>query len=125
MLPDATTVGPRPLTVADRERSRRFYQDVIGLREQPGDGDALVLGAEGGVPLLVLTEEPGAQPMGRAAGLFHFAILLPERADLARWLVHGAKVTHRSRECPSTSYRRRSTCATPTATGWSLPRPPA
>ncbi len=90
-LPDATTVGPVHLTISDREASRRFYEDVIGLREQASDDGTLVLGAEGGVPLLVLTEEPGAQPMGRAAGLFHFAILLPERTDLARWLVHGAQ----------------------------------
>src|SRR6478672_9008360 len=93
MLPAATHVGPVTLTVADLDRSRRFYEDVIGLRSRPGsDGDgALVLGAEGGVPLLELVEEPGAVPMGRATGLFHLAILLPSREDLAAWLVHGAE----------------------------------
>jgi catechol 2,3-dioxygenase len=36
-------------------------------------------------------EEPGASPAGRYAGLFHFAVRVPERADLARWLAHAAR----------------------------------
>src|SRR5213079_3325200 len=45
----------------------------------------------GGEDLLVLTEEPGARPADGYAGLFHFALLVPERADLARWLAHAAR----------------------------------
>jgi catechol 2,3-dioxygenase len=40
--------------------------------------------------LLVLYEEPGARPVQGHTGLFHFALLLPERAALARWLDHAA-----------------------------------
>ena len=39
----------------------------------------------------MLYEEPGAQPVQGHTGLFHFAILLPDRHALARWLVHAAR----------------------------------
>jgi catechol 2,3-dioxygenase len=45
----------------------------------------------GGEDLLVLTEEPGAKPADGYSGLFHFALLVPERIDLARWLAHAAR----------------------------------
>ena len=41
--------------------------------------------------LLVLVEEPGARPAHGYTGLFHFALLLPERVDLARWLAHAGR----------------------------------
>jgi catechol 2,3-dioxygenase len=41
--------------------------------------------------LLVLVEEPGARPARGCTGLYHFALLLPERRDLARWLAHVAR----------------------------------
>src|SRR5207248_3552657 len=45
-----------------------------------------------GNPLLVLHEQPGAPLFPRnATGLYHFAILLPTRADLGRWLLHLAQ----------------------------------
>ena len=39
----------------------------------------------------MLVEEPGAKPAGGYSGLYHFALLVPERADLARWLAHAAR----------------------------------
>ena len=39
----------------------------------------------------MLVEEPGARPSHGHTGLFHFALLLPERADLARWLAHARR----------------------------------
>src|SRR5690606_19849601 len=48
------------------------------------------LGVEGR-QLLELVEEPGARPARGYTGLYHFALLLPERADLARWLAHVAR----------------------------------
>jgi catechol 2,3-dioxygenase len=56
---------------------------------EQGGGEAR-LGA-GETELLRLTELPGAQPSTRETGLYHFAVLLPERADLARWLAHAAR----------------------------------
>src|SRR5581483_8060486 len=41
--------------------------------------------------LLVLVEEPGAAPAVGHTGLYHFALLVPERADLARWLAHAIR----------------------------------
>jgi catechol 2,3-dioxygenase len=86
----ATTVGPVHLAVADLERSLAFYRHVLGLDVLERDGPRGVLGA-GGTTLLVLVEEPGARPAPRSTGLFHFALLVPARADLARWLAHAVR----------------------------------
>jgi catechol 2,3-dioxygenase len=89
-LPAATTVGTVHLTVADLERSLEYYRRAIGLEVLDRAGAGAALGA-GGRELLALTEEPGARPAGRHAGLYHFALLVPDRADLARWLAHAAR----------------------------------
>jgi catechol 2,3-dioxygenase len=85
-----TEMGAVHLTVADLGRSLEYYRAAIGLDVlEEGDGRAS-LGA-GGRELLVLREEFGARPAVGYTGLFHFALLLPERADLARWLAHAAR----------------------------------
>src|SRR3954447_11583314 len=78
----ATTVGAVHLTVADLDRSIAYYESAIGLSVLSRDGAVASLGAPGGEPLLVLYEEPGAEPVRGHTGLFHFALLLPERAAL-------------------------------------------
>jgi catechol 2,3-dioxygenase len=83
----ATTVGAVHLGVADLDRSVGFYERAIGLRTLERDGGRASLGA-GSEPLLVLSEEPGAPPADGYAGLYHFALLVPSRPDLARWLAH-------------------------------------
>src|SRR6476620_886881 len=89
-LPPQTHVGAVDLTVADLERSLDYYRGAIGLTLlDESDGDA-TLGA-GGVPLLRLAELPGARPADGHSGLFHFALLVPTRLDLARWLAHAAR----------------------------------
>jgi len=85
-----TTVGPVHLTVADLDRSIDYYRDRIGLRVIRRDGSEAALGTRGD-ELLVLYQEPGAQSVQGHTGLFHFAILLPGRLDLARWLAHAAE----------------------------------
>jgi catechol 2,3-dioxygenase len=90
MLPGDLTLGPVALTVADLERSLDYYGAAVGLRVlDQGDGRA-ALGTDG-TPLLELTEIPGAPPADGYSGLFHFALLVPERVDLARWLAHAAR----------------------------------
>ena len=85
-----TTVGPVHLTVADLDRSLRYYEEAIGLDTlERGPGRASLGSA--GRELLVLVEEPGAQPAPGNTGLFHFALLVPERPALARWLAHAAR----------------------------------
>lgn len=65
-----------------------FYQEVVGLTEISREEGAITLGA-GDRPLLVIEEDRSAKPDdAAAAGLFHTAFLLPERADLARWTQH-------------------------------------
>ena len=90
-LPKATRLGPVRLQVADLTRSVSFYQDVLGLRLITGDGPPAVLGAEGeDSPLVELHERRGARPVPRmgALGLYHFAILLPDRSSLGRFVRH-------------------------------------
>jgi catechol 2,3-dioxygenase len=85
-----TTMGPVELTVADQDRSRLYYEQVIGLRVLDRAASTMSLGVDG-TELLVLVEEPGARPALGHTGLFHFALLLPDRPSLARWLAHAAR----------------------------------
>lgn len=84
----ATQVGLISLTVADLERSLAYYTEALGFALLRREGRTAILGA-GDAPLLALTELPGARrwPV-YATGLYHFAILVPTRLDLARSLVH-------------------------------------
>ncbi len=83
-----TAIGYVHLTVSDLGRSLAFYQYLLGFRLHRRDGNTAHLGA-GSSDLLLLTEQPGAHPRPpRTTGLYHFAILVPSRADLARALSH-------------------------------------
>jgi catechol 2,3-dioxygenase len=84
-------IGRVSLSVADLDRSIRFYEDAIGLTLLRRDEEMVYMGA-GDETLLVLTGQPGARPFNRATGLYHFAILLPSRAELGRTLRHLIKV---------------------------------
>ena len=88
-IPAATTLGAVHLTVADLDRSLAYYRETFGLRVLSQDDGRAALG--GDTELLVLVEEPGARPAPGHTGLYHFALLVPERADLARWLAHAAR----------------------------------
>lgn len=96
-------IGAVTLRVSDLAESRRFYREAIGLRELEGpsgesqnggsssgsapNGEA-IFGAPGDDrPLLRLIGAPAApaRPAG-TTGLFHLAILVPSRVDLARSL---------------------------------------
>jgi catechol 2,3-dioxygenase len=85
-LPADIAFGPICLAVADLSRSVAFYQDVLGLRLHGRDGRQAVLGAA--APLVRLVAQPGARPVQRAAGLYHVALRVPQRADLADVLAH-------------------------------------
>ena len=84
-----TTLGEVHLSVADVERSVDYYSTAIGLDVIERAAGRATLGA-GSTPLLVLVEEPDARPADGYTGLYHFALLVPERTDLARWLAHAA-----------------------------------
>jgi catechol 2,3-dioxygenase len=78
-------LGATHLTVTDLDRSVAFYQDAIGLRVHRRDDGVAALGT-GADDVLVLTEQPGARPPGRHAGLYHVALLYPSREELAQAL---------------------------------------
>jgi catechol 2,3-dioxygenase len=86
----ATRMGAVELTVSDLARSLEYWRESIGLEQTGEDGGQVSLGT-GGEALVTLVEEPGAQPARHHTGLFHVALLLPERADLARWIAHAIR----------------------------------
>ena len=93
-LPDATRLGPVRLQVSDLERSLAYYEQVLGLRPVGQTDDGALLAAHGDdAPLVELREQRGARPAGRRGqlGLYHFAILLPDRASLGRFVRHVAE----------------------------------
>lgn len=82
-LPAALALGPVRLKARDATRLATFYRDVIGLAPLGESDGALRLGA-GAAPLVELVDRPDAPPPPRGApGLFHLALLLPDRAALA------------------------------------------
>src|SRR5437762_5321446 len=82
-------MGAVEVSVADLDRSLEYWQNTIGLRMLGRDDGRASLGAD--TELLRLVEEPGARPSERHTGLYHVALLLPDRASLARWLAHAAR----------------------------------
>jgi catechol 2,3-dioxygenase len=80
-------IGPVTLNVANLANSLGFYRDALGLKIHRNDGTSASLGA-GGEDLLILEEHPGAARPRHSTGLFHFAILLPSRLELAKKLGH-------------------------------------
>jgi catechol 2,3-dioxygenase len=84
------TVGAVHLTVSDLERSLSYYRSAIGLEVLEQGGERARLGA-GERELLMLVAEAGARPAYGYTGLYHFALLLPRRRDLAGWIAHAAR----------------------------------
>ncbi|MEZ4521785.1 MAG: VOC family protein [Thermomicrobiales bacterium] len=90
ILPAATAPGRVGIRVADLDRSLGFYRDLMGFELiDRGRGQARLGAAASHQPIIVLREVPGlARAPQSAAGLYHFAILLPSRPDLARFARH-------------------------------------
>ena len=78
-----TGMGAVHLAVTDGDRALRFYRDYVGLMPLESEDDEIRLGAAGR-ELLVLY--PGAeQPVvPKTSGLYHLAIVVPDRRELAR-----------------------------------------
>lgn len=91
-LPFALTTpvhcGEVAIRVRDLDNMVAYYREVLGLSEFSRTEDGATLGA-GKTPLLHLVHRPDARiEPSNSAGLFHVAYLMPNRAELARWLVH-------------------------------------
>ena len=84
----AMRCGSVRLAVRELERSLAYYQQRIGLRLHSVESNTAQLGV-GETVLLELVEQAGARPVARGCtGLYHFALLTPSRAALARVLNH-------------------------------------
>ena len=93
-LPDALRLGHVRLQVSDLERSLEYYTSVLGLEARRIDRTSAALHAAGEPePLVELVERPGTTAIGANSrlGLYHFAILVPDRAALGRFLGHLAR----------------------------------
>jgi catechol 2,3-dioxygenase len=93
-LPDAAHVAAVHLQVSDLERSLSYYEHVLGLRPHDvTDSSATLRTHDDERPLVTLHTRPGISRARRGAfGLYHFAILLPERAALGRFAAHLASL---------------------------------
>ncbi len=94
----ATRIGHVHLKVSDMDRAEAFYRDVLGFAVTTRYGREAVFMSAGGyhhhIGLNVWHSKGGGPPPPGATGLYHFAILYPSRAELARALrrvlEHGA-----------------------------------
>lgn len=85
----ATQMGAVELTVSDLDRTLDYWQGVVGLRVLGRENGTAALGTDR--ELLRFVEEPGARPADGRTGLYHVALLVPDRPSLARWLAHAAR----------------------------------
>jgi len=83
-------MGPVHLTVADLDRTIDYWTRTIGLEVLERAAGEAKLGS-GGRVLVAFREVPGARPAPQSTGLFHVALLTPEREDLERWLAHAIR----------------------------------
>jgi len=85
-LPADARLGAIRLRAGDVGRLREFYETTIGLMPLDGEDGVVSLGVDG-TPLVELVAGPEAPARpARTTGLFHLALLVPTRADLARTL---------------------------------------
>lgn len=89
-LAPATAMGAVELLVRDLDTMTRYYHDGVGLDVIDAHGTTVVLGA--GEPAVVLRQVADLPPAApRSAGLYHTAILFPDRASLAAALMSVAR----------------------------------
>ena len=94
-LPESTRLGRVRLQVADLDRSVEFYEKVLGFRSIRRTADSVSLAPHGEDREIVhLHQLRSARPVPRRGllGLYHFAILLPDRASLGRFVAHLGKI---------------------------------
>ena len=83
-----TSVGHIHLKVSDLERSIKFYTEVLGFDLTTRLGNSAAFLSAGGyhhhIGLNTWESKGGSLPHPNSTGLYHFAILMPNRKELAR-----------------------------------------
>lgn len=93
--PPVTFVSQVNLKVQSLERSLAFYQEVIGFKVYEKTATSAQLSADGKTVLLSIEEPSDVIPkQGRTTGLYHYALLLPDRTDLAKILKHFLQIRY-------------------------------
>ncbi|MBG9544359.1 glyoxalase [Cytobacillus firmus] len=88
-----TFVAQVNIKVQDLQRSLAFYKEVIGFKVLSKTDRTAELTADGKTALLRIEQPENAEPkMGRTTGLYHFALLLPKRSDLAKIVRHFVEI---------------------------------
>ena len=85
LTPISTKIGKIALIVPDLARASSFYRTVLGFQILEAGDEIQTLGA-GLNAIVQLVNKPGAVHSPNSPGLYHFAILLPDRFSLARTL---------------------------------------
>jgi catechol 2,3-dioxygenase len=97
-LPQGTRLGRVRLQIGDLARSVGYYETTLGMRVLRRDDSSALLGPQSaGAPLVELRERAGVRrvPHRSRTGLFHFAILLPDRPSLGRFVRHLGEIEER------------------------------
>jgi len=84
-------MGSVEIAVTDGEQAVRFYREYVGLTPLPSQGSELRLGAAGRE---VVVLHPGAERpvVPHTSGLYHLAIVVPDRRELARVIARLARL---------------------------------
>ncbi len=84
-----TYVSHVTLKVSDLSQARDFYQTVIGFKVLTESASKIELTADGQTPLVTLIQPDDVTPKNeQTTGMYHFALLLPKKKDLADVIVH-------------------------------------
>jgi catechol 2,3-dioxygenase len=77
------------LKVLELDKAIQFYTEIIGFQVLEQTDQTAILTTDGKTGLLTLEQPQDVIPKeGKKSGLYHFAILLPTRADLSVFLRH-------------------------------------
>jgi len=92
-LPAKVGIRNVSLRTSNSDQLKAFYTKVIGLSDSGIDQSVsrLSIGAGGADTITLLQDGDAVRHAKPGPGLFHFALLLPERAHLGQFLLHLAK----------------------------------
>ena len=86
-IPPQARIGHVHLKVSNLEKALKFYRDLLGFELVQYYGDSAAFISAGGyhhhIGLNTWQSKNGPRPPKNSTGLFHTAILYPERKDLA------------------------------------------